>query len=76
MPQNIQNMLGNIKTALQQYVAFMDAGNISKIDSKQLAIGTEHEKEHTDNVKIARKIAADHLRERGDYYQILQEAGL
>ena len=35
---------------------------------KQLKIGTEVEMEHTDDPKVARKIALDHLAEVPDYY--------
>ena len=42
-------------------------------DRSQLAIGTRIEMEHTHDPNIARKIALDHLRERGDYYTLLQK---
>ena len=42
--------------------------NIIKYDSKQLKIGTKIEMEHTKNVKVAEKIAKDHLREHPKYY--------
>ncbi len=51
-----------------------------KINPKQLEIGTKVEMEHTDDVKLARKIALDHLREIPDYYTRLlkmeREAGI
>ena len=40
----------------------------SKYNQKQLKLGIQIEKEHTDNIEIARKIAADHLDEVSDYY--------
>ncbi len=42
-------------------------------DRSQLAIGTRIEMEHTHDPNVARKIALDHLRERGDYYTLLQK---
>ncbi len=38
------------------------------VDPEQLRIGTEHELEHTDDVRVARQIALDHLAEMPDYY--------
>lgn len=38
------------------------------VDPEQLRIGTEHEMEHTDSRKTARRIALDHLAETPDYY--------
>ena len=46
----------------------------SDFDSKQLAIGIEHESEHTDDLNIAKEIAKDHLSEDPDYYKNLKEA--
>jgi hypothetical protein len=40
---------------------------------KQLEMGMEVEKEHTDNPKEARKIALDHLKEKPDYYTKLKK---
>lgn len=42
-------------------------------DPKQLKIGTEIEKEHTDDEKEAEKIAKDHLREHPKYYTYLRK---
>lgn len=42
----------------------------------QVAIGAEHELEHTTDRRIARQIALDHLREDPDYYRKLTECGL
>lgn len=41
--------------------------------SPQLVVGIAHEREHTDNVAIAREIASDHLVEDPDYYTKLAE---
>lgn len=43
---------------------------------KQLNIGIQVEKEHTDDEDKARKIALDHLDEKPDYYTKLKKAGL
>ena len=40
----------------------------SDFDAEQLAIGIEVEKEHSDNVEIAKQIAKAHLAEFDDYY--------
>lgn len=37
-------------------------------DPKELEMGIEVEKEHTDDPEIAKKIAIDHLKELPDYY--------
>lgn len=42
-----------------------------RVDSKQLAIGTKHEMEHTTSERTARRIARDHLREHPTYYKVL-----
>lgn len=44
-----------------------------EFDPQELERGTQHELEHTRNRFVAQKIAMDHLRERPDYYQILEE---
>ena len=43
---------------------------------KQLDIGIQVEKEHTDDEDKARTIALDHLDEKPDYYTKLKKAGL
>lgn len=40
---------------------------------RQLRIGSKVEQEHTDNSRIARKIAADHIKEFPDYYTRLKK---
>jgi hypothetical protein len=45
----------------------------SQIDPVALAKGTKHELEHTSDPQIAEEIAADHLVERADYYERLEE---
>lgn len=45
----------------------------SKFDAKELAMGIEVEKEHTDNPAIAKEIAKDHLAELPDYYTRLKK---
>lgn len=48
----------------------------NKVDAEQLKIGIEVEKEHTDDEKVAEKIARDHLAEDPHYYSKLKKAGL
>ena len=43
------------------------------VDPKQLAMGIEIEKEHTDDKEMAKQIALDHLAELPDYYTRLKE---
>ena len=40
-----------------------------EFDQEQLAIGTQHELEHTEDFELAREIAMDHLAEDPDYYK-------
>jgi hypothetical protein len=47
-----------------------------EIDAEQLKIGIEVELEHTDDEKVAEKIARDHLAEDPHYYTKLKKAGL
>jgi hypothetical protein len=47
-----------------------------QIDPKQLAMGIEVEKEHTDDPIVARKIAIDHLKEDPKYYTKLATLNL
>jgi hypothetical protein len=42
-----------------------------KVDPQQLRIGTEIELEHTDEPKVAERIALDHLAEHPQYYTFL-----
>ena len=48
----------------------------SDYDPEQLKAGIEVEKEHTDDSRVAAKIAKDHLDERKDYYEIVKREGL
>jgi hypothetical protein len=47
-----------------------------QFDQEQLAVGTQHELEHTDSIDIAREIAMDHLMEDPDYYKKLNKKDL
>ncbi len=44
-----------------------------EVITRQLAIGTQVEKEHTGDESIAMEIALDHLAEMPDYYSRLQD---
>ena len=46
------------------------------VDQEQLKIGIKVEMEHTDDPKVAKKIALDHLAEEPQYYTKLKSAGL
>ena len=48
----------------------------SDYDVREVEIGKEVEKEHTDDPKEVLRIALDHLSERGDYYSQAVECGL
>ena len=43
------------------------------VDSKELAMGIEVEKEHTTNIETAKRIALDHLAELKNYYSRLKK---
>ena len=45
----------------------------SDYNSKQMELGKEIEKEHTDNEEIAEEIAMDHLDEFPNYYTELEK---
>ena len=45
----------------------------SKFNSKELKMGVDIEKEHTDDPAIAKRIAKDHLSEFPDYYTRLEK---
>lgn len=53
-----------------------EAYNSAVIDPKELEMGIEVEKEHTDDEELAKKIALDHLAEDPHYYTKLKKAGL
>ncbi len=46
------------------------------IDQEELKMGIKVEKEHTDDISLAKKIAMDHLKEDPRYYTKLKNAGL
>lgn len=45
----------------------------SDFDEKELSMGIQHEKEHTNDEKLAREIAMDHLSEDPHYYSNLKK---
>jgi hypothetical protein len=45
----------------------------SKFDQEQLRDGIKIEKEHTDNIEVAKQVASDHLKENPNYYKILKK---
>lgn len=63
----------------RRYVmAKLKYGNVpdSRFDDEQLRMGTNVEKEHTDNPELAEEIAKAHLMEDKRYYTKLKRAGL
>ena len=50
--------------------------NPGDVDLEELKMGMEVEREHTDNPKIAERIALDHLFENKNYYSKLKTLGL
>lgn len=48
----------------------------SDVDPKELEMGIEDEKEHTNDKELAKKIALQHLKKHGDYYSRIKKAGL
>ena len=53
-----------------------DKNEPSDFDPKELKMGIEVEKEHTDDIKVATEIAMDHLKEYPNYYTRLKKAKL
>lgn len=78
-PIVIKNLETNPKyySDLDMYFQSDKQGNIMEnIDQNQLKMGIEVEKEHTQDVALATKIAMDHLKEDPKYYSKLKAAGL
>lgn len=48
----------------------------SAFDPRELAIGIKEEMEHTNDWRIAKEVAKDHLSEQKFYYTKLKKAGL
>lgn len=57
----------------QLHGGFADKKDYSKFDQEQLRMGQKVEMEHTNDPKIAREIAGDHLVEIDDYYTRLDK---
>jgi hypothetical protein len=70
-------MKNNFKGGMSENMTAFDVAKKWKISPIEfmpiLEKGTEHEMEHTDNEDIARRIALDHIVERLDYYDKLEE---
>jgi len=47
-----------------------------QFDPKELEMGMEVEKEHSDDIDVRRKIATDHLSEDPKYYSKLKQSGI
>lgn len=66
--------MGNITNLVKGGVG--DTAAPENIDPTQLALGIQIEMEHTNDERIAKEIATDHLSEHPDYYTKLAKAGL
>jgi hypothetical protein len=60
-----------VSEVLQQWKGRVYLGSDALPDAAELAKGTDVEKEHTTDPKLALSIAVDHLLERPDYYKLL-----
>ena len=72
-----EKALAKFSDALMAHEDILPGGLADKkkpedFDQEQLAAGTKIEMEHTNNSKIAREIAMDHLTEDKDYYKKLK----
>lgn len=78
-PVDLENEIYALLTTLLKDVGKHKNISDSKYDPKELKMGIEVEKEHTDNEAIAKEIAKDHLTEipgtgKGDgYYSLLNK---
>jgi hypothetical protein len=59
-----------------RHIAGIKEGAVDKEKLKQIKKGIEVEMEHTDDPKLALKIAMDHIKEDPKYYDKLDKAGL
>jgi 2'-5' RNA ligase len=73
-----QTVLDNLARNRKFYSDLLQYMNSDKgsIMENELKMGIEVEKEHTDDVALATKIAMDHLKEDPKYYTKLKSAGL
>lgn len=53
---------------LKLSISGKDETDYSQFDPKELAMGIEDEKEHTDDENIAKKLVSDHLKKDPKYY--------
>jgi hypothetical protein len=67
-----EEMMPSVKTPTVQQLAKKYGVDVAEVEDK-LEDGIEHEMEHTTNKKLAREIALDHLGERLDYYDELED---
>lgn len=63
-------ILDNYLIEIQKEKDDMDDSNF---DPKELKMGIEIEKEHTDDIQLAKKISKDHLKEFPKYYTRLKK---
>jgi len=77
---NVHDVETTIYTLATKYVNILVGGEANKkkvtekdVDSKELAMGIEVEKEHTSDEDTAKEVALDHLAEIPDYYTKLKK---
>lgn len=71
-------MRNQFKVLTEKYeqVVGKHSGTENEVDAEQLKLGIKTELEHTDDEKVAKQIALDHLAEDPHYYSKLTKAGL
>lgn len=68
---------GNAKTSAEKLVGGKGDNKTDKsFNAKELKKGVKHEHEHTNNSRVAKEIAKDHLSERSDYYTALSKTNI
>lgn len=71
----INETLPSVKTLSAMELAKIHNVTVSHI-SKQLKKGIKVEQEHTNNIRMAKEIALDHIKEDPNYYDKLQRVNL
>lgn len=66
-------MKRNINNLISEAILPLNKSDDTLFPKKQLKMGIETEKEHTNNPDIAKSIAKDHLGEIPDYYTRLKK---
>ena len=72
-PHELEEVAYELLTGLLKGVGKHKDVPVTKFDPKEVEMGLEVEKEHTDSPAIAQQIAKDHLSEIKDYYSRLKK---